>query len=533
MKKLVSLALILCLLCCALVGCGGRILTAEELMANIAEDPPADRTDVVAIFETWDMPSFYSGTFRPYLAAYEGRMQTHGVTPLMLARMAATDFVETEYDAINLSNRQEVTSALLRCYERAAETLCPPLTQAEDLRAAIDTGGQTHDYASMYLVAWGYPSFVTQKLMAVETLFDIYYYKDMKTPAEMAAAVANAFLDTAYGAVSLTDRTSVTDAYLTLYVDAIGDRYSKYRVPELAEQYEEDRNGEYVGIGITVQRDEQTDELHIVALNPEGPAKAAGIEVGDLLYAVDGVLVSELGYNAAISAVRGEVGTTVTVTVLRDGALIDCTIERVSLVDITVTYSIEDGIGYIQITEFKTNTAEQFRAAIDAMEQAGVRGVIYDLRDNPGGALSSVTDAIGYLVPKGTRIASFSTYMDPVDSETEHAFRVPSVVLCNENTASAGELFTAALRDFSTDAFDLQDATIVGVPTYGKGVMQSTFTMYDDSTVTVTVAQYNPPSGVNYDGEGIVPDVIVQQQAEGDAQLSRAYEILRTQIPNE
>ncbi len=533
MKKLLSLALVLCLICTTLVGClGGRILSAEELTENIAKDPPANRTDVVAIFETWQMPPFYSSTFTPYLAAYEGRLLSHGVDTLTLARMAATDFVEHEYNTIDLTDRQAVTGALLRCYERAADTLCPPLSDPAALRAAMQADVGTHSYAAMYLVAWGFPSFVSQKMMAVETVFDSYFFEDIPSPDAMARTVADAFLAAAFPeqgepTVSVTDRETVTDIYLTAYVTSLGDRYSIYRTADESDQFEDDRRGEYVGVGVTIQRDEQTDELRIIALNPTGPAQEVGLTVDDIIYAVDGQLVSELGYNAAVNAVRGEIGTDVTITVRRGEQLLDFTITRRALVDITVQYSISDGIGYIKITEFKANTYDQFCDAIDAMEAAGVRGVIYDLRDNPGGSLAAVTNSLAYLVPVGTRIASFSTYMSPIDSTNEHTFTPPSVVLCNENTASAGELFTSAMRDFSTPAFGVQNAVTVGTKTFGKGIMQSTFSLYDDSSITVTVAKYNPPSGVNYHGEGIIPDHIVEQTGEGDAQLDYAYELLR------
>ena len=148
------------------------------------------------------------------------------------------------------------------------------------------------------------------------------------------------------------------------------------------------------------------------------------------------------------------------------------------------------------------------------MKANGAVGIVYDLRSNPGGYLSSVVDILSYISPKGTTIASFSNdYADTMVDDDSHSLTLPSVVICNERTASAGELFTAAMRDFDEE-FGYFDVTIVGTTTYGKGVMQSSFHLGDGSFLTLTVAYYNPPSGKNYDGEGITPDVPVAEDVD-------------------
>ena len=156
------------------------------------------------------------------------------------------------------------------------------------------------------------------------------------------------------------------------------------------------------------------------------------------------------------------------------------------------------------------------------MEKNGVKAVIYDLRNNTGGYLSSVLNALDYVAPKGTTLASFSNdYDDDEVSKSSHSFLIPTVVICNEMTASAGELFTAGIRDLA-DMGHL-DATLVGTKTFGKGIMQSTFTLSDGSTITLTVAYYMPPSGKNYHEVGITPDVVVERTKDGDVQLDAAY----------
>ena len=167
------------------------------------------------------------------------------------------------------------------------------------------------------------------------------------------------------------------------------------------------------------------------------------------------------------------------------------------------------------------NIKNQFKKAIDFMVKNEAVGIIYDLRSNPGGYLSAVVGMLTHSSPRGTTIASFSNdYANTMYDHDSHSLSLPSVVICNENTASAGELFTAAMRDFDEE-FGYFDVTVVGSTTHGKGVMQSTFPLSDGSYVTLTVAYYNPPSGVNYDGVGILPDVVVEDDG---ARFDAAYE---------
>ena len=153
------------------------------------------------------------------------------------------------------------------------------------------------------------------------------------------------------------------------------------------------------------------------------------------------------------------------------------------------------------------------------MKESGAVGIVYDLRGNTGGYLHSVVDILSYIAPEDTTIVSFSGgYSEPETDTNSIEFLLPSVVLCNERTASAAELFTSAMRDFD-ELYGHLEVTIVGKTTYGKGIMQRPYELGDGSTITMTIAYYNPPSGVNYNGIGITPDVI----AESDSQLSTAY----------
>lgn len=394
---------------------------------------------------------------------------------------------------------------------------------SKDILTENVTRGATseHNFVWQYLDEWDFPTFTASKLKSVETTFRAYFYKDVPDSCELAPTVALAFLEGYYDLVDPTDEGAVTDAIIDSYVSSLGDRYSVYRTKDEYKDYSSGMSGNYTGIGIVVTQSEG-GLIHINSVNEGGSAYEKGLKAGDLITSVDGIPVLERGYEDSINAISGEEGTTVTLTVDRDGESLTFTLTRRKLVESSVTYSLENGIGYIKISSFKSNTDEQFIAAVDYMEKNGVKAVIYDLRNNTGGYLSSVLNALDYVAPKGTTLASFSNdYDDDEVSKSSHSFLIPSVVICNEMTASAGELFTAGIRDLADMGY--LDATLVGTKTFGKGIMQSTFTLSDGSTITLTVAYYMPPSGKNYHEVGITPDVVVERTKDGDVQLDAAY----------
>lgn len=395
------------------------------------------------------------------------------------------------------------------------------LLSKEELAARVAEGEGQGDTVSLRLSSWGFPSFYKQKLDLVDSIFREYYVKEIPDLTTVARKTADNFLTYFYDSIALTDRQAVTEALINCFLSVAGDPYAIYRTESESEDYTSDMSGEFVGIGMTVQYRALDGSITVTAVMPDSPAQEAGICAGDLLSAVDGVSVGKLGYNGTLAAVRGEVGTAVTVTVTRAEASLSFTVVRRALVEQSVSCEIgTDGIAYLRITSFKANTAQQFREAMTQVEQAGAVGIIFDLRDNPGGYLTAIVDVLDYLVPAGTPIASFGDYAAPIYATDEHVLSLPIVVLCNGNTASAGELFTAAIRDYRD--MGLLRATVVGETTYKKGVMQSTFTFTDGSTLTMTVSFYNPPSGVNYDGVGVKPDVAVPATEGADAQRAAA-----------
>ncbi len=401
----------------------------------------------------------------------------------------------------------------------------------EEIQANISNESNLErDYATAYLTSWGMPDFFNTKTQGIEIVYRDYYVKDLPSAYEMAKATAELFLEYFYDDIDKNDKDAVTDALIVCYVESVGDKYSVYRTKEEYDFYGDDMSGTFSGIGVSVIYSYIDLTMTVTEVMSGSGAEDAGIKAGDLIIAANGVPVTELGYLETISTIRGEEGTLVDVTVLRGDEEITFSVQRRKIVEESVNYSLgEDKIGYIEISSFKSNTVSQFKDAIDYMVDNGAVGMVYDLRANPGGYLSSVLDMLSYIAPKGTTLVSFTNNYAPSQlSNSEHVVALPTVVICDENTASAGELFTAAMRDFGK--MDLFDVTVVGKTTYGKGVMQTSYGFTDGSAITLTVAYYNPPSGVNYDGIGITPDIIAELEEEGDSQLDAAMNEIKKLI---
>ena len=379
-------------------------------------------------------------------------------------------------------------------------------------------------YATSYLDEYDLPEFDRSKLREVERVYMNYYVEALADPKDAAKATADIYFEKFHEKIDTGDRNAVTEALIKSYILSIGDKYSIYRSAEEYESYDTEMSGTFYGIGVLVTRSED-DVITVIDVYDDSGANDAGIRAGDVIVAVAGQNVSDVGYDKAVNLIRGEEHTTVAVSVMRAGVRIDFNVERRKVVEKSVTYSIDENkIGYIEITSFKDNTDELFFDAIDSLKEAGAIGIIYDLRGNPGGYLSSVILSLSYIAPDDAMIVSFSNgYGRPKKDTHSHELSLPSVVICDGNTASAGELFTAAMRDFESE-YGHHDVTIVGERTYGKGIMQTTVTLSDKSTVTLTVAYYNPPSGKNYHGEGITPDRTVELGTDSDTQLEAAYE---------
>ena len=429
-------------------------------------------------------------------------------------------------------------------------TSCKWLIYVADSKAEItenvdkSSSKQFNDHVADYLRDWGFPLYDSIKFRYVENYYQRYYNYAGGMPDTHAHAkkTAELFLSNYFDKINREDKDAVTHALLDCYVDALGDPYSVYREPEAADSYTTDMSGKFGGIGVMVEYNYDAGTIMVNTVYIDSPAQRAGIQVGDYLHAVDGMTIEELGIDKAVNHIRGEIGSYVNLTLIRGESFVNVTVQRAEVQEINVAYQLDQQtkIGYVQIVAFKGNTFEQFAAAIDALEADGALGIVFDLRGNPGGYLQSVCDVISYLIPNDKTIVTYqykgSGVIELVSENDEtstgqtldHVVNLPMAVICNEYTASAGEIFTSAIRDYRNEG--LIDATIVGTTTYGKGIMQNTYSYADGSSITMTVAYYNPPCGVNYHGTGVTPDINVELTETGDAQLDRAFEAVKNLI---
>lgn len=292
------------------------------------------------------------------------------------------------------------------------------------------------------------------------------------------------------------------------YIASLGDDYAAYYSPEEYAAYREEAAGNKVGIGVQVRYDMEAKNLQVLLTVPDSPAEAAGVLPEDRILAVNGKRLSEVGFDAAVSEISGEIGTQVILTILRDGNELEIPVTRDRFTNVSVYFSVcSDGkTGLIRILNFDGATPDQFKAAVDGLISQGVTALVFDVRNNGGGSLDSVLSVLSYLIEKDQvliHILDKDGGDDSRVSDDEHTVDLPMAVLTNGNTASAAELFTSCLRE-------LKNATLVGEKTFGKGCMQSFFNLPNGGGMKLTFRMYNPPSNVSYHGIGISPDVAVE-----------------------
>lgn len=321
------------------------------------------------------------------------------------------------------------------------------------------------------------------------------------------------------------DGDVLADGIYSGYAEALGDPYTEYYDEEETKALLETTSGEISGIGAAISKNINTDEITIVNVYDGSPADMAGVQEGDILYAVDGKDVAGQELDTVASWMKGEKGTKVTLTVLRDGEKNEfCAVRDIIQIQ-TVEYEMKaDKTGYIAVSEFDDVTYDQFKTALDDLEMQGMEGLIIDLRGNPGGNLTTVTDMLKLILPEGTIVSTKDKYgnTDEITCDGSNEFTKPLVVLVNQYSASASEIFSGAVQDYGI-------GEIVGVTTYGKGVVQQIFTLEDGTSLKVTMAEYYTPSGRSINGEGVKPDVEAEYEYDAndpsaDNQLERAME---------
>ena len=320
------------------------------------------------------------------------------------------------------------------------------------------------------------------------------------------------------------DENTLSDGIMKGYVSGVGDKYSRYLTAAEYLTEKNENSGELVGLGLTLAED-ASGYMRISEILEDSPAFDSGLLTGDIITAIDGLDVKEAGFSEGMDAMRGTEGSPITLTVRRDGKSDDYTFIRRSIEVKTVKAEmLGSQIGYIKITGFKQNTPDQFISALERLTANGATSLIFDLRDNSGGLVTALQECIDPLLPEG--IIATAEYKDghteTIVYSDDSELDLPMVTIVNENTASAAELFAAALRDFGK-------APIVGSQTYGKGVLQETNEMDNGGAVILTVAEYKTANSDCYDGIGLTPDYQVENEDENvDAQYNKAVEILLT-----
>jgi len=306
------------------------------------------------------------------------------------------------------------------------------------------------------------------------------------------------------------DNRKLLDSIAEGYVRGLGDKYAEYMNAERYAAYLNSNQGKMVGIGVEViYSDAKGGVIEVTAVTPGSPAETGGMLAGDYIFKVEGELVSDLGYYEAVDRVRGEKDTEVKLTILRGEEHTE-ELELVFIRDEVKTISVKsriinENIGYIKIKEFNQETPNEFIKAINRLESLGAEKYIFDVRNNPGGDLQGVTQALDYLLPEGPiiRCVYKDGHEEVINSDADEII-APMAVLINENTASAAELFCSALKDY-------EKAVLIGVKTYGKGTMQGIYKLKDQITAfKISNARYYPPFSDSYDGIGVLPHIEIK-----------------------
>ena len=319
------------------------------------------------------------------------------------------------------------------------------------------------------------------------------------------------------------DNKKIEDAMFAGYLKALGDNYAEYYPPKQFEEFTEKMTeGVYYGIGCLVTQDKKTKDCKVTTVYENSPAEKGGVKINDIFVSIDGVNVRGDDLDSIIQKIRGEEGTKREIVVYRDSEKTNVNLTvYCGKVDIQLvsTKVYEGNIGYIEINEFSGKSSQQFKKKIDELLDKNINGLIIDLRGNPGGELITVCEMMDYLIkdrdgrftlnqeeqifdPGKTLLVYIKEKGQIVDAayaDDKHSVELPMVILTDYSTASAAELFTEALRDY-------KKATVVGVKTFGKGVVQNMIPYDDGSAFKFTVSEYFPPSGYSINLKGILPD---------------------------
>ncbi len=324
------------------------------------------------------------------------------------------------------------------------------------------------------------------------------------------------------------DKDMQAEGIYTGYMAGLMDPYTTYYTEEQTKELMQGISGEFTGIGATMTQDLKEGTTQVTGIEKNSPAEEAGLQVGDLLVQVDDHKITDESLDEIVQWIRGTEGTEVTIHIVRGEEEKSFTMTRRLIQQNTVEYEMKDEqIGYIYVKEFDEVTSAQFETALNDLEDQGMKGLVIDIRNNPGGNLDTVVAMLQQILPKGVIVTTEGRNgtKEEYTCDGTHEFTKPLAVLVNGSSASASEVFAAAVKDYGI-------GTIVGATTYGKGVVQDVISLRDGSSVKITTAEYFPPSGESINKKGVEPDVeiefeIDEEHPEADNQLEKALEIIR------
>ncbi len=378
----------------------------------------------------------------------------------------------------------------------------------------------------------------TAAVMGAVGCYAMIYKSSVFDKFEKKVSMINRYLESSY--IYDYDENEMVESAVSGYVDGLDEKYTHYYTPKQFKTYNESLQDSYVGIGVVVSLN-KNDQIEVISPFEGSSAYESGVKPGDIIVGVDDEEFSGSSMEEAIAKIKGgKEGTTVKIKFMRDGKPIEMTIERRRVSSESVkSEMLSNKTGYIKISAFNTNdegsdidTYTEFKENYEKLKEQGAQKLIIDLRDNPGGALDVVCNIADEILPEG-----LITYMEYKDGHREefksdkNEIDLPMAVLINENSASASEVLTGALKDY-------KKATVIGKTSYGKGVVQSVIPFSDGSGMSITIAKYYSPNGVCIHGTGIKPDIEVDlpEELQGeyasniehskDTQLQKAIEIL-------